>query len=227
MSLAHRLFSGKHRRRFVLFLVACGFPLVIWCVAVLNGLSYRPGMVPHTVKGKTPIHVSALSSDDRLLIELESRGCFHFTKHHFVFNGATGEATVVLEEDRYGGRSKVPIRPSDKLLGNVALGRNEMEGLDRFLDIIREGGGWCTTIDIVRLNLFKGEKLIASEQFSDPSCIEHSFDEDEKGNLVFRERDLASDSRNSNVLTLAMLIRRLQKMEELETKSTGKAQSDG
>lgn len=212
----------------MLVLVACSFPLVILCAWVLKAMTHRSGMIPYSATGEAPIHLSALGSEGRLLVNLESSGCRNFSIHQLVFNGATGEVTVVLKECGNPGLSGQTIGPAGELLGSLSLSRKELEGLDRYLDLIREhGGGTSMGMDNIRMSLFKGTKLAASEQFSDLSGIGHYFTEDEKGNLVFSAQYLPDDARNSNVLTFAMLFRRLLWQAKLEEKSAESAKSSG
>jgi hypothetical protein len=211
---SRRLFAGKHRHAFTALLFFLGIPLIVYTTWGLKMMGHREGEIPHTGKGEWPVRFSELKPGERILIDLASNGCRDFRQHQLVFDGAHSDVTVVLKSYWPTGRTPEEL---PKLLGGIPLNAQELVGLDRFLDMIRVKQLGCTTLDTIRIDRFRGDVLVGSEQFSDGSGLEHAFEEDHRGKIVFSERYTGSVPGSNELLSLGMLIRIVEKQTELET----------
>lgn len=216
---SRRLYTGKHRLGFTVLLFFLGVPLFLLSAWVLSTLSHRSGKIPHTGAGQWPIRFNDLKPGERILIDLQSSGCRDFSDHRLLFDGTRSEVTVILKSCWPSGDRQIEL---PKILGEIPINTQELTGLDQFLDLIRVGKIAGTSLDTIRIIRYCGDVLMASEEFSDGSSLEHAFEEDDKGKIVFSDRDFVPvpTPRSNELLSLGMIIRQAEKQAEQEANKT-------
>lgn len=95
---------------------------------------------------------SRLRSGDRVVIEWESRGCFH----------AASAALVLTDKE---------VTRTDAATASVPMTESDLEEFDRWLAHLRSGNvGLCTTSERVVLTWISRDETVLAEKFDDDTC---------------------------------------------------------
>ena len=117
------------------------------------------------------ISFSALKKGDKIQIEFEQGGCFHFESRLFTLERtdsiiATIEAQEIVWSQTTNSSSKVKT-----LLGTVALSETDLKKLDNTLNSYREISNLAPTVfstnwESLKFDLIKNDGSVSSETFS-------------------------------------------------------------
>lgn len=119
---------------------------------------------------------STLQPEEHLAIRFTSFGCFHSLAYDFKFTrDNTGTYARISKLDpSWNDKTKSREFRTQEVLGTLKLTSREIDGLDRLIRFYRSNTrGGCTTVDEVRLTLFRGTESIATENHRDASCTTH------------------------------------------------------
>lgn len=110
-----------------------------------------------------------LKHGDQLLVTLESRGCFHRTRHELDFT--QGKVAVTSIEPEQTSETGSPSREVRTNLGELELTRDDLQMLDNLLLYYSNPEpGWCTSVDEVALVLNRNRVRAAELKYVDRSC---------------------------------------------------------
>lgn len=106
-----------------------------------------------------PISFSGLPGNRRILIDYQSRGCFHSTHCRLQFEAAPNPRLVVTDVLR------------SRSLGVLALSPQQVKQIDNLLTFYRQNRrDGCTTKDTIKVALLESGKTLSQESFIDESC---------------------------------------------------------
>jgi hypothetical protein len=113
---------------------------------------------------------SALTDSDTLVVEYRTSGCFHREANSFRFR-REGTKLLVTAYDS-GGFNRPNFWRKSQELGTIALTEDDIGQLDNLLSFYRERRkGASTTVDYVRMDLYRGGTRVGSEMFVDRTSI--------------------------------------------------------
>lgn len=132
---------------------------------ILCSLAQSP--VANTVDG-----FSKLAFGDTLQMRFTSKGCFHSYTYDVTFTRKvkpTASVTAVTLE--WVGPGATYRDGKRRELGTLSLTESDLAGLDALLAFYRSNTNRnCTTKDSIKITWVRDGKVIATEEFTDPSC---------------------------------------------------------
>jgi len=144
-----------------------------------------------------------LGSQDTLLINYSSRGCFNSFQYTFVFKLGDNSSVTISTIDPFLAPGPTPDskilihRKAPKTLGIVALSSTDLTKLDNLFKAYRSNKNQdCTTVDVIDLSFSINGGTKQSEHFTDGSCS-------------------ISTSQNSSLITLIDLLHRIPNYKQM------------
>jgi hypothetical protein len=107
------------------------------------------------------IDFSKLPQGDTIRVEYRSAGCFHFCTNTLEFvRSRSTRVTLLTNSSPAQNSATLPLTPE------------EVRGLDQLLEFYRQPRpGGCTTVDTIVFTRLRGNSVVATETFTDASCI--------------------------------------------------------
>lgn len=109
---------------------------------------------------------SELPTGDEIRLVCKTQGCFGGETFELLFKHGTNFSATLWYLSGPAEATKV-------FAGSVSLSDADLRGLDKLLWFYRSNpGGGCTTVDRINISHMRNKEILATEQFTDGSCID-------------------------------------------------------
>ncbi len=127
------------------------------------------GVLQATVWAGEPVSVSGLKKGESIEVRFSSRGCFHSGTELIVI--ADGFAKFSDLEMKWDEVRKESVEVSRKVVGEVKLDERDAVKLDKLFEFYAgEPGSGCTTVDAIKVRVFRNGECVRSVLYEDGSC---------------------------------------------------------